>query len=97
MGFRLVEGRYTMIEPDADDRLRSEELGLGLKAEGLMLRLFDGTTGAPVPTREERVAHERLNTEQERLRGDALAAEVERLKALLEQARGGPGGGRSGE
>ena len=58
MGFRLVEGHYELIEPDADDRLRSEELGLGMKAEGLMLRLFDGTTGDPVPTRQERVEQE---------------------------------------
>ena len=34
---------------------------------------------------------ERLHAERERRRADALAAEVERLKALLEQARGGAG------
>ena len=85
-GFRLVEGRYELIEPDADDRLRSEELGLLLRAEGLMLRLLDGTTGAPVPTRQERVEEERRDAEQ--ATADALAAEVERLKALLEQRRG---------
>jgi Uma2 family endonuclease len=106
-GFRLVEGRYEPIEADADDRLRSDELGFLLGAEDLVLRLYDGTTGAPVPTRQERVEAERLHAEQERLhaeqerlhaeqerrRADALAAEVERLKALLEQARGGVDGG----
>jgi len=84
-GFRLREGRYEPIDPDADERLRSEELGVLMRAEGLMLRLFDWTTGVPIPTREERV-------EQEQRRADTLAAEVERLKALLEQARGGSGG-----
>ena len=95
IGFRLIEGRYELIEPDQDDRLRSEELGVMLTAEGLMLRLSDGTTGAPVPTSEERVEQERLHAEQQRQRADALAEEVERLKALLKQ-RNGSGGGGSG-
>jgi len=96
-GFRLLEGRYELIDPDADDRLRSEELGLMLKAEGLMLRLFDGTTGAPVLTRQERVEQERRLVEQERRRADTLAAEVDRLKALLEQTSGRSGGAGSAE
>jgi Uma2 family endonuclease len=127
-GFRLVEGRYEPIKPDEDGRLWSEELGFFMKPEGLVLRLFDGTTGASVPTRQERVdqerqraeqerqraeqerqraEQERLNAdqerlradrerrhaEQERLRGDELAAEIERLRALLEQGGGAGGGG----
>jgi Uma2 family endonuclease len=102
-GFRLREGRYEPIDPDADGRLRSEELGVLMRAEGLMLRLVDATTGAAVPTRQERVEHERRQVEQERRqveqerrRADTLAAEVDRLKALLDQARGGSGGS-SGE
>jgi hypothetical protein len=109
IGFRLVEGRSEPIEPDADDRLPSEELGVLLRPEGIMLRLFDGTTGAPLPTRQERVEaerrnaeqerrnaeQERRNAEQERRRADSFAVEVERLKALLEQARGGAGPGGS--
>lgn len=105
-GFRLVEGRYAVIDLDGHDRLRSEELGLWLRAEGPLLRLLDGATGAPVPTRQERAEQEhqraeeerlraeqeRQRAEQERLRADDLAAEVERMKALLEQARGSGGG-----
>lgn len=119
-GFRLTDGRYESIDWDADDRLRSEELGLGMKAEGAMLRLFDGTTGAPILTRAERAEQERQRAEQERQRAeqerqraeqehgqaeqergraeqerqraDGLAAEVERLSALLKQAQGGTGG-----
>ncbi len=69
-GFRLVEGRYEPIVLDAEDRLRSEELGFLMRPEGLVLRLFDATTGASVPARQERV-------EQERRRADSLAADFE--------------------
>jgi Uma2 family endonuclease len=86
LGFRLVGDHYELIEPDAEERLRSEELGLWMKAEGTMLRLINGKTGVPVPTRQERIEHECE-------RGNALAAEVERLKALLEKASGGGGSG----
>ncbi len=81
-GFRLSPaGHYEPLAPDAEDRLRSEELGLFLKAEGAMLRLIDAATGTPIPTRLERA--------------EALAAEVARLKALLEQAgKGNAPGGR---
>jgi Uma2 family endonuclease len=136
MAFRLVSGRYQSIDWDADDRLWSEELGVWMKAEGAMLRLFDGTTSAPVLTRQERAEEERLraeearlraeeaqlraeeaqlraeearlraeqerlradqeraHVEQERQRADALAAEVKRLAALLEQAGRGANGGQ---
>jgi Uma2 family endonuclease len=84
-GWRLDErGVYVPLEPDTDDRLKSEELGLYLRGEGTMLRLIDAATGQPVPTREERV-------EQERSRADRMEAEVIRLRALLGQARGGQG------
>ena len=52
-GFRLVEGRYEPIVADADERLCSDELNLLFGAEGLTLRLFDRTSGAPLPTRLE--------------------------------------------
>jgi hypothetical protein len=88
-GFRLVEGRYRLIEWDADDRLRSEELGFLMKPEGLVLRLFDGTTGTPVPTRQERVEQERRQAEQERLHAEQerLRADQERLHAEQERGR----------
>lgn len=78
-GFRRNDqGVFVPIEPDAEDRLYSEELGLFLRAEGGMLRLIDPATGKPIPTREERIEHERQRAEQ-------LEAEVARLRALLGQ------------
>jgi Uma2 family endonuclease len=98
LAFRLREGHYELIEPDAQDRLRCEELGLLLKAEGQMLRLIDAATGIPVLTRQEQAEHEKRRAEQaeqqaehEKRRAEALAAEVARLKALLEQVRGESG------
>jgi Uma2 family endonuclease len=64
-GFRHDEhGAYIMLAPDSEDRLKSEELGLYLRAEGDMLRLIDAATGQPVLTRTERIAHLQALLEQ---------------------------------
>jgi Uma2 family endonuclease len=56
-GFRLASsGVYVPLEADAEDRLRSEELGLYLRAEGGMLRLIEAATGQQVLTKDERIA-----------------------------------------
>jgi Uma2 family endonuclease len=73
-GFRLNRSAYRRLLP-ADGMLESD-LGFRLRAEGPVLRLIDGRTGQPIPTRAEAV-------ERERQRADALAAEVERLKKQL--------------
>ena len=106
IGFRLVEGRYELIEPDADDRLRSDELGSADEGGGpdaAVVRWDHRRPGADASGAgragatarragsDSTPSRQRQHAEQERLRADALAAEVERLKALLEQARGGPG------
>ena len=80
-GFRAVRGRPVPMKPAADGSLVSRQLGLRLVPEEAMLRLIDVETGQPVPTRAERA-------EQERERAEALAAEVERLRALLAKQRG---------
>lgn len=82
-GYRLVDGHYVDINAEADDRLRSEELGFCVQAEDTRLRLIDGTTGAPVPTTEEQAQQERLRAEQERQQAEQerLRAEQERLRA----------------
>jgi Uma2 family endonuclease len=61
-GFRLVNGRYQRIEPEADGSLRSLTTGLLLRIEGPRLRLVDAGTGEPLLWNEER------DEELERLR-----------------------------
>jgi Uma2 family endonuclease len=56
-GFRRNEqGLYVPLEPDSEDRLKSEELGVYLRAEAEMLRLIDAATGKFVLTKDERIA-----------------------------------------
>jgi len=64
-GFRRNEhGVYVPLEPDAEDRLHSEELGLYLRGEGAILRLTDAATGQPVLTKDERIAQLQALLEQ---------------------------------
>ena len=64
-GFRRNEkGTYVPLEPDAEERLKSEELGLYFRAEGTMLRLLDAATGQPVLTKDERIAQLQTLLEQ---------------------------------
>ena len=67
-GFRLVNGRYQRIEPEAGGSLRSLTTGLLLRTEGSRLRLVDATTGAPRPWDEER-DEELARLRRERTRG----------------------------
>jgi Uma2 family endonuclease len=91
LGYRLRETAYVPILEENDGSLASS-LGFRLRAEGEMLRLLEGRTGLPIPTRleraeqeHERAEQERQRAEQERQRAEALQAEVERLRALLNQ------------
>ncbi len=93
--FRLSRGQYRPVRPV--DGAFPSRLGLRLRAEGELLRVIDGRTGQPILTRRERAEAERQRAEAERQRAteaerltayhqgraDALAAEVERLRALL--------------
>ena len=99
-GFRLVSGRYEPMQPDASDRLWSEELGLYL---GVWYGNYGGDTsywlrfyfpdGTLVPSREEgeraeREAKERERQEKERERQakERERQEKERERQLREQA-----------
>lgn len=102
-GYRLNGSVYRRIWYTPVGEVESR-LGFRMRSEGGMLRLIDGRTGQPIPTRAEAVEaaeaaasaeRRRADTEKlradaaeaaeaaEKLRADALAAEVERLKALL--------------
>jgi Uma2 family endonuclease len=89
-GFKLVKGQSVPMKPAADGSLVSKELGLRLVPEGEMLRLVYLKTGQPVPTRAERAEQEKQRAEQEKQRAAELAAEVERLRALLKSRPDGP-------
>jgi Uma2 family endonuclease len=86
-GFRLVEGRYEPIAPDAEGRLRSEELGYLLVPQGIFLRLLDETTGALLPTGIERALAAELHAEQERLDAEQARFELEQANLKAEQAQ----------
>jgi Uma2 family endonuclease len=76
-GFRLKRGAYMELTPAKDGSLISKQLGLRLVPEGEMLRLINLKTGKPVLTRQEQA-------ERARRRASQLAAEVVRLRRLLE-------------
>ena len=75
-GFRLVNGRYQPMFPEADGSLHSRTVGITFRQEGKRLRLIDTATGEPILSNEEvREAHRAAEEENARLR-----AEVERLR-----------------
>ena len=74
--YRLNNSAYHRIYQRAGEF--QSELGFRMRAEGTVLRLIDAETGEPIPTREEKAAAEKT-------RADSLQAEVDRLKALLQQ------------
>lgn len=52
-GYRLRKGAYVRLKPRASGRLRSDALGLDLRAEGALLRFYDGDSGEPLRTLAE--------------------------------------------
>ncbi len=82
-GFRLTGTRYVPIR-SANGALESR-LGFRMTPEGIMLRVTDLATGAPVLLGRERAEAERQRAEAERQRADSLEAKVTRLQALLQQ------------
>lgn len=86
LGFRLRGKSYRPVPA----KHMESKLGFRLRVEGWMIRLIDGRTGEPIPTRAEAATKARQEAERMRLiasaemrRADLLAAEVERLKRQL--------------
>ncbi len=79
IGYRLDEGVYLPMLPEADGTLASAELGLRFRVEGFLLRVLDPATGQVIPTLQEAIRR----AEAEAARAEAAEAEVARLKALL--------------
>ena len=71
MGFRLVEGTYVEIAPDADGGIRSEILGLNFHLTEDGLAIYD-----PRAQKWLQTCAEKAEAEVERLQ-----AELERLKS----------------
>ena len=96
LGFRLVEGKYVEVTPDADGRLHSEILNLDFQLLDDGLGIYD-SEGQQLRSSEEKLenAEERAENAEERAenaeeRAENAEAEVARLQAELEhlKARG---------
>jgi Uma2 family endonuclease len=87
-GFRLQNGRYVEIVPNAQGRLWSEQLELYLGVVDGNLRYFT-SEGMMVPNFEEATAQERQRAEQERQRAEQehQRAEQEHQRAEQEHQR----------
>ncbi len=93
--YKLEEGRYRLVEPNASNRLPIHplrvELGLwkgthqGMDA--LWLRVWDSATGLLLPSEEERAEAERQRAEAERQRAEAERQRAETAESLLDDAR----------
>jgi Uma2 family endonuclease len=89
VGYRLVDGRYRRMVPDAEGGLVSEELGLRLVPEGDDLAVYDLKSGRrilgpfDIPQALDRVEQELQKEKAERQKEQQRAAELEKqLKQL---------------
>ena len=92
-GYRLTNGAYQPIVPDADGRLLSSETGIKMFADGALLRFVHPRTGEVLSTYEEMDAQNSVALSEavrERERREAAEAEVARLRAELERLAGTP-------
>ena len=94
-GFRLMNGRYRRIAPEADGSLRSLTTGLVLRTEEKRLRLVDAATGERLLWDEEKdseLSRQRAarqaaekKADQEATARRALEEELERLRRELKR------------
>ena len=90
-GYRLgPDGRYARIVEEPDGSLRSEQLDLDLRADGLRLRLYDPVRGRFLPSigeADDRADAEAARAEAQAERARAAEAENDRLRAELDTLR----------
>jgi Uma2 family endonuclease len=84
-GYRLVDGRYVPIRPEADGSLVSRTTGVTLRMEGERVRVVETASGRPLRRRRE--IQSALDTEAEARR--AAEEEVARLRRELARSREG--------
>ena len=83
-GYRLDDGDYARIEPNASGRLDCEELDLHISLDGVDLVLHDRATGLILPTAAE--AHH-AEAEAERAAAETHRAEAEAERAAAKAER----------
>jgi Uma2 family endonuclease len=92
--YRLEDGRYVPITPEADGDVLSEELGMKLRVVGTRLRLIDLRDGRLIPDywseRQAAVQYGaeeilRRDLEEERQARQTFEEENKRLRALLDE------------
>ena len=85
VGYRLQDGFYLPMPPEADGSIRSQELGLVFQPDGYMLRVIDPATGERIPMLDEAVS--KAEREAARAEQEAARAEQEAARAAQEAAR----------
>ena len=91
-GWRAVGGRIETWSPDADGRYASRTLGIALRPEGALLRVFDHA-GLPVPFEFEKTRLLADQIDQLAAQATLIAdqeAELARLRAELARRRQKP-------
>ncbi len=93
--WRLVDGSYRAVEPDADGRVWSEAVGVGFGyGENDFLRVYDRATGRLLPSHAERKQREEqevylrgLAEEQARQERERAETEITRRVAAEQRAQ----------
>ena len=90
VGFRHTGRKYKPIRAAKDGSMESQQLGMRLVREGIIVRLIDSATSVRILTRPDRAKLERQRAneqaqraDEERRRADSLANEVQRLREQL--------------
>jgi hypothetical protein len=89
-GFRLREGVYVPIQPTAEGRLYSEQLGLERGRVGQFVRLYDPATGQMLLTsydHRELEANSRPQAEAQRQQAEARRQQAEARRQQAEAQR----------
>jgi hypothetical protein len=81
VGYRLVNGEYLRIQPNADGGLESKQLGVTFKIGGGQLVLYRTDTGERLQSEADARA---VRAEEYAARAEALAAQVEAVVARAE-------------
>jgi Uma2 family endonuclease len=84
-GFRLEQGVYQPIKPNASGDIYSRELNVFFRAEDALLRVIDAETGLRILTPDE--AQDEIEEALERAEAEAQRAESEAQRAEAEAQR----------